>query len=63
MDSPYDHDAANEADTTGRQREVDIRSMLERGRLDMAEGRTVTLAPVLDRMRAAAERVRSQRRD
>lgn len=58
MDSPYDP----EPDDKARQPdEAEIREMLERSRRDIAEGRTVPLAPVLDRMRATAKQMRSQR--
>ena len=38
--------------------EADIRAMLERSRRDIAEGRTVSLASVVDHIRAVAEEVR-----
>lgn len=41
--------------------EADIRASLEHSRQDIAAGRTVALAPVLQRMRATAERVRQER--
>lgn len=40
--------------------EAELRTMLERSRRDIAEGHTVPLAPVLDRMRATAERIRRE---
>ena len=41
--------------------EAAIRAVLEQSRRDIAEGRTVPLEPVLDRMRATAKRIRRER--
>ena len=38
--------------------EASIRAMLQRSRRDIAAGRVVAMEPVLERMRAAADRVR-----
>jgi hypothetical protein len=48
-------------DDLPRMSEAAVRKMLEESRRDIAEGRVVPLAPVLDRLRAAAERVRRER--
>jgi len=62
MDSPNDHRPENEThDESPQVSEASIRAMLEQSRQDIAEGRTVPLAPVLDRMRATAERIRHER--
>ncbi len=60
MDSPYDHEP-QEADAGPNQSEAEVRAMLERSRRDIADGHIVKLAPVLDRMRGVAERIRSER--
>jgi len=61
MDSPNDHRPENEThDEPPQVREASIRTMLEQSRQNIAEGRTVPLAPVLDRMRATAERTRDE---
>jgi hypothetical protein len=63
MDSPYDHEP-EKADAERRQPdEAEVRAVLEQSRRDIAEGCTVPLAPVLDHMRATAERIRSRRGD
>ena len=62
MDSPRDrHPEQEMQDEPPQKSEAAIRAMLEESRLAIAEGRTVPLAPVLERMRATAERVRRER--
>jgi hypothetical protein len=64
MDSPYDHEPADKTHAEPRQPgEAEVRAVLEQSRRDIAEGRTVALAPVLDQMWATAERIRSRRGD
>jgi hypothetical protein len=60
MDSPYDHEPDDKT-LPQQPNEADVRAMLEQSRRDIAAGRTVPLPSVLDRMRAAAERIRVQR--
>jgi hypothetical protein len=59
MDHPDDRPAEDQARSDPPpQDEAAIRAMLARSTLDIAEGRTVPLQPVLDRMRATAEAIR-----
>ena len=56
MDASHDHSFGDEAhDLPPARDETAIRAMPEQSRRDIAEGRIVPLAPVLDRMRAAAD--------
>jgi len=62
MDSPRDrHPEHDMQDEPPQKNEAAIRAMLEESRRDIAQGRTVPLAPVLEQMRATAERVRRER--
>ena len=62
MDSPNDRQLEDETpNEPPRRSETAIRATLEQSRRDIAEGRTAPLAPVLDRMRATAERIRHER--
>ncbi len=62
MDSPHDHQPDDDAQDEAPQRsEAALRAVLEQSRRDIAEGRTVPLSAVLDRMRTVAERIRHGR--
>ena len=62
MDSPRDrHPEHDMQDEPPPKNEVEIRAMLEESRLNIAEGRMVPLASVLERMRTTAERGRRVR--
>jgi hypothetical protein len=64
MDSPHGHEPADKAHAEPSQPgEAEVRAVLEQSRRDIAEGRTMPLALVFDRMRATAERIRSRRGD
>jgi len=62
MDNPHGH--LPEDDTVEgppMPEQAELEALLEASEADAAAGRTVPLAPVLARMRAAAERIRRER--
>ena len=62
MDSPYDHTSDDaEIDQSSPVTEIAIREMLAQSENDIAAGRIVPMEPVLERMRATAERIRAGR--
>jgi hypothetical protein len=62
MDNPHDHEPQHDSNAPPLQSvEAEVRTMLEQSRRDIVGGRTSPLEPVLDRMRATAQRMRSER--
>jgi hypothetical protein len=62
MDTPQDFYPKNNAlDEPLMPTQAELEAVLDASEADVAAGRIVTLAPVLARMRAAAERIRQER--
>ena len=61
MDGLHDHQPEDETHDRPQRSEAAIRAMLEQSRRDIEAGRMTPLAPVLDRMRAVARRIRQER--
>ncbi|HEY5300215.1 MAG TPA: hypothetical protein VIJ55_06030 [Acetobacteraceae bacterium] len=62
MDSPQGHQPEDDAiDGPPTPTRAELETMLDASDADVAAGRTMRLAPVLARMRAAAERIRRER--
>jgi hypothetical protein len=64
MDNPMDHQPEDDVrDRPPQQSEASVLAMLKQSNRDIAEGRIVPMAPVLDHMRAVARKIRHERAD
>lgn len=63
MDTPHDRDLAEDADHPLMLSQADFEAALARSAAEVADGRSIPLEPVLERLRATAGRIRRGRAD
>jgi len=63
MNAPHYRDLAEDADHPLMLSQADLEAALARSAAEIADGRSIPLEPVLERLRATADRIRRGRAD